>query len=305
MNKPVIKQFAQNLKYKYKFSSLLFDYFNINRRFRKENKFLKELSGLGASVLFAEELYNNISKEAEKVCHIIGLGWSLNDSIGVIDKNNSFVIGMNNAAISGLKFDLYLMEPGGCTPERTYIQKKIINDLLNLEKERILMKNIYTCEQNKLKYLIDSYVDKLSFIHNIGITCGNEKNLNYWIKKLMYRDIKSIKQYRSTVITAILIAKNAGFKKIVIHGVDFGGEYFYDAEIFKNKESYKPPQNEKYKLYKKSKNTLIHPTANKKMGIQQVLPIFQDRLADKGVSLLCASKKSPLSKILRIYNQTD
>ncbi len=300
-DRSLIKQFGYYLKYDLQFSSLLFDYKNMVQRYRKENKVLHALKEMGASVIQARDLYMSLSKHNNKVCHIIGSGWSLNESQNVIDKKKSYVIGLNYAALSRLQFDLYFMEPDYCLPEVTNRYVNIIDDLVRLDKSSILMKNVYTCDGNKIGYLMDSYGNRVSFIHNVGISIKNRNNMKYWSKKLLKQGKKSIKQYKSTVITAIVIARNAGFKNIVMHGVDFGGKYFFDAEKYKHLRRYKPAKDEVYINHEETDSLLIHPTAKARGGIQYILPVIKNKFNDEGISLYCATHKSPSAKILPVY----
>ena len=51
-------------------------------------------------------LHNKYRNHSDKACHIIGSGYSLNDSKGKIN-NEDFVIGFNFAALANLDFDLF------------------------------------------------------------------------------------------------------------------------------------------------------------------------------------------------------
>ena len=53
-------------------------------------------------------LIDKYRNHSGKVCHIIGSGYSLNDSIAKIKKND-FVMGFNFAALANLDFDLFFL----------------------------------------------------------------------------------------------------------------------------------------------------------------------------------------------------
>jgi hypothetical protein len=297
-----LKKYSRILKHDIKYTSLIFDSINIVKRYRREIKVLKSLKRLGADIIRADDLYMNICEHNNKVCHIIGSGWSLNDSIRIIEKNNSFIIGFNHAALSGLIFDLYLIEPDYNYYEITNLYPKIIDDLIKLDKSDVLMKNVFTWDGKDIGYLMDSFGERVSFIYNIGITCGSPRNLHFWGKVLSRKNRKSIIQYKSSAITAIIIAKNSGFKKIVIHGVDFGGKYFYDADNYLHLNKYKPPEQKIYSYYQNTDDGITHPTAATEVGIQYMIPIINTTFIHEDVSLYCATGKSPLANMLPIYN---
>ncbi len=50
-------------------------------------------------------------------------------------------------------------------------------------------------------------------------------------------------QFISTVVTGIFVAYHLGFEKIVVHGVDFGGKYFYDSDDFTGDINLRPDYN--------------------------------------------------------------
>ena len=101
-----LKVIRNKLKDNIRYTSLIYDYINLIYRYLSENKLLKKIATEGGIVLSAEDLHKNMRNESCKVCHIIGLGWSLNDSMSRINRANSYIIGMNNGALSGLEFDL-------------------------------------------------------------------------------------------------------------------------------------------------------------------------------------------------------
>lgn len=298
-----LKYIRDYLYFKNRYTSILIDYININIRKKKENKLLRQIEDNGGNIINSQELVNIIKKENDKICHIVGLGGSLNNSKELIDTKNAYIIGMNEAAISGLKFDLYLMEPGDGSDNRTKRQTAIIDDLINRDDTLILMKNVYICENKGIGYLKENYLKKLSFIQNLGIVCGNDRNITHWCKRVLRFNSKYILQYKSTVVTAIAIAKNAGFKTIILHGVDFGGKYFYEDSIYSEYEKYIPPINSRYSHFLNNKENLIHPTSNKKSGMEKILLILNKILEHDGITLYSATESSPLSDIIKVYNE--
>jgi hypothetical protein len=261
----------------------------------REDAFLDTIQSRNYEVKEIGQLYKEISSETHKTCHIIGLGWSLNDSKDSISNQDSFIIGMNYAALSDLKYDLYFLEQGICDDNETKLRKTILEKEIIHKAKRIYFKN--TSGHKEIDYILSNYGRNVTYMRNYVIICRNSKNLKYWMKELLCYDSRYLKQYKSTITAAIAFAKNAGFKKIVIHGLDFGGAYFFDDKDQVKPEmlKYIPPKTSQ------SSSKKVHQTAASSTGIQFAIPIIKEILVKEGVQLFAATEKSPLSRILDVY----
>ena len=234
------------------------------------------------------------------ICHIIGSGWSLNESKKKIN-NEDFVIGFNQAALSGLSFDLYYVEFGGPSVEE--ISKKqiaLIDEVVKKQTDLIIFKNIEE-KRNDPAFIKKYWGDKIFYMPDVQVPMYGEKYLEHTLKYLLVKNNRFLKQFCSSIIAGIGVAKNCGFKKIVIHGVDFGGAYFFDVPGYEHLNQYRPDEN-KNNTYKKPEKNSVHITAAGTIGIKESLPILKELCESEGVTLMSASDESPLSKILPVYS---
>lgn len=117
------------------------------------------------------------------------------------------------------------------------------------------------------------------------------------MEKFLRYDPIYLRQYKSTVISSIAFAKNIGFKNIVIHGLDFGGQYFYELDNFpEEKKKYIPPETSL------SRGKKVHQTAGSVCGTNDVLAHIRDILYKQDIHLFSATNDSPSSKILKVYS---
>ncbi|PKM13116.1 MAG: hypothetical protein CVV13_02490 [Gammaproteobacteria bacterium HGW-Gammaproteobacteria-3] len=113
------------------------------------------------------------------------------------------------------------------------------------------------------------------------------------------KDMTHIKQYASTSLTMIALARNIGFKKIVIHGLDFGGPHFFHADDFDNITNLKPA------IYDYQKDLPLHTTSDSNLGVgvKDVISVLFKLLEEDDVLLMAASSSSPASDYLPVYQQ--
>lgn len=255
-----------------------------------------------------------LKKEEKKatICHVIGSGWSLNRSVPSIS-DNDFIIGFNYAAIYDLKYDAYFFEFGGNSC------KAIMNDHLLLCQRRlnkdittILFKNVWE-DKNELDVLVDRWSKEAVFVKDYCMPVISHRYIYRVINRSMQIDKDGyLCQLCSTVFASVLLAYHLGFEEIVIHGVDFGGLYFYqDTDSISRSYSNDVRAiirdlsfNEMSNHYSNSTSSTSHPTATmskNNIGLQLVLLNLKKVLSENGVNLYCASNESPSSNILPVY----
>jgi hypothetical protein len=272
------------------------------------------LKAFGHPVLSALQVRKILNSKAkndnkDKVFHVIGSGWSLNKSISMI-KPNEFVFGFNFAALSGIKFDAYFVEHGGLkkVKEISDVQIKLIEEVVKKQTDLVFFKNIWD-GKNEIGYMHKNWPLLAYFVRDIDFTDQeiNIKNLNDLLKIILIGNNKNLMQYCSSAVVVIALAYQCGYKNIVLHGVDFGGEYFFDAEDFKGLKEYIPPRKTNYGIYsyQKMNTNDIHDTAKSKLGLKQVIPILKTLLEEKNVFIYSASAVSPLADMLPIYNTNN
>lgn len=271
----------------------------------KVKHILAILSKSGCDVIDLRDLKNMVlskfSTPQNTNCHIIGSGWSLNQSKAVIKKDDC-VIGFNQAALSGLDFDLYFFEFGGDKVDDISKQQIKLFDKLLGKKPIIVFKNVWE-DKNDVDYIVKYWGSKLYYIHDYAVPCMSKKNLVQSIGYMLNSDDKYLRQYMSSVITSIGFAAYCGFKTIVIHGLDFGGEYFFDADDFDGDNSLRPDSNRALGLYEKCSSSSVHSTSVGSIGVKSSIPIIRDLLKQSGVTIFSASRVSPLSEYLPIYEK--
>jgi hypothetical protein len=260
----------------------------------------------GCQFVYPNNIIENISNQNHKICHIIGSGWSLNDSLKKVEKD-SYVMGYNFAAFSDLNFDFYFVENAGVEPStnklrfKSIIQYMLVNETIISKTNDIYFKNIWQFP-NTVNEMVNLYADKLKFVRDVIIFSNKTNDARYIVAYMLQEDKRYIKQICSTNLTCIALAAMAGFKKIVVHGVDFFGPNFFDMESFVNvRKTELPCKSTKKYTYKDLKLMNIHGTMKDAIPHSILIKEFCNILKTRGVTLMSASKKSPLSKILPLF----
>lgn len=303
MNKDFIKNFSS----KYRLLNKVYLEIQTVMLKRRENKAVKYLNQESFNVLnkidLSKRILERYSLKKDSVCHIIGSGWSLNNSKKIISPND-YVIGFNQAGVSGLKFDLYFVEFGSIEEKETSLkQKMLIEEVILPQKGLVVFKNLWA-DRNELNFIMELWGRTILYVKDIPVNCYNSKFLSQSIAIFMKDDSEFIRQYSSTALTLVKFAKDLGFKEIVLHGIDFGGKYFFETEDFKdpaNLARYLPDKS-KTLVYKASGDSKVHITALSGIWMRESLPIASKMLTKKGVNLYSATSDSPLSKLLPIYS---
>lgn len=220
------------------------------------------------------------------VCHVIATGHSALDSYkaGIV-KADDYIIGFNFAAFLPYKFDFYFFEETFRTDGFFLERTKGITELLNKRMDYIsnlTYKNARaTCPKLMVKFLPD-----------IDFAVVMDKQLMYEnVKKLFAPPACLMPQYSSTVITAVMLAYHAGFKNIVVHGLDFSGPHVYhDEEVQKEAGMEAPTQHVPMDK--------IHMTASTQELIwPDIIKMFQT----KNANIFCASPKSNFKKYAPLW----
>lgn len=247
--------------------------------------------------------FNLINPNQFSSCHIWGSGVSANLTRKMIkNKNNIFNIGFNLSAILDLKFNFYFFENAQSNNLQLIdIQKMLIKDILRPANCTVVMKNIWQ-KKNDFELAIRSFGDQVNFVRDLTFPHHGNSDLaiDMCAKKLLKKDNYYFRQSCTTVITAIVFAYNLGFKKIVLHGVDLGGGYFYDDHSENYNKKYIPKIRWSYeseKFNKKWRNNSSHPTSD---CLVPFIKKISKLLNQNGIYLYCSTKKSGLSQYLTV-----
>lgn len=236
-------------------------------------------------------LHNKFRNHSDKACHIIGSGYSLNDSKGKIN-NEDFVIGFNFAALANLDFDLFFFEFAGkkCA-DVSNKQKEALKYLIQNKKNNIYFKNALL-PRNDLNFLYDHYGNDINIIEDIILQNRSTSTFDI-IYNLMYNEKSNLfMQYNSSLFFCINVAKSIGFKTIIFHGVDFKGPYFFD-----NLKSDDFFENNHYEKRELNQNHSINKTS---YGLEGYLSFLISKMENE-VSFYCATNKTPLKKYLKNF----
>ena len=243
------------------------------------------------------------NSKRSKVVHIIGSGWSLNKSVDIVDKSD-FVIGFNFSPLSMIDHDIYFIEFGGYKVfETSNFHRILADDIVIPSGGNVYFKNIWH-SRNDIQYIKNYIKGKYPLIKDYLVPFFSEDHIRQCLEICLKNNSNFLAQKGSTAISSVFLAYFFDFKEIVLHGIDFGGGYFFEQEDFNGYTIYK--ESAKKCMYNKNlqEGKQLHPTAAKKVGIKTILPILNKILYEKGVNLYTASSMSPSSKILPIYSKS-
>lgn len=239
------------------------------------------------------------------VCHVIGSGWSLNKSLHKISTDD-FVIGFNYSGLSDLRFDVYIAEFGGYSVSNaSFDHYKIATELLKREKPPlILFKNVWEWK-NDINFLNAYWVNVAWFVRDRIYPLPSKKNL-FKVLDLMMKDSSIyFPQCVSTVIFSILLAYKAGFSSIVVHGVDFGGRYFYECDGFVPAIPVFPNAAPQSGFYGSRSDFSSHPTSTGRVKLQDLLLSLNSLFLAQERGLYCGTSLSPSSQFLPVYKSNS
>ncbi|MDW7726677.1 MAG: hypothetical protein SCH70_06110 [Candidatus Methanoperedens sp.] len=293
----------ENLK-KIKFiRSLYTEFIEIKRKFKAAYGY-KILSKSGLNIIDRVQakklVLDRYEITAKSVCHVIGSGYSLNKTKKIIN-DKDFIIGFNRAALSGLSFNLYFVEIGSdCFEEFSKKQIQLVDDTVSKQTDLIFFKNIWE-DKNNINFILENWRNKVYYIKDYLIDCSESEDIKESVKELLSHKSRCLPQLKSTALTAIAFSDYLGFKKIVLHGVDFGGEYFFDADDFDGIKGYYSDPSKSTALYSKASKTSVHETARGDCGINSLLKPLASILKNRDVILYAATKETKSSEVLECY----
>ena len=236
---------------------------------------------------------------ADKECHILASGWSLNHSFELIERSKSFVIGFNFSFLKCPDPDLHFIENAS---DKNYLFfRNTIEQYCGLErfgvfnKTRVIFKNLSEFK-NSLKIIMLLYSGRTEFVKDKHYRVFGEDGLSSCLDD-MFKQADYLPQMISSVVSMIFLARMLGFKRIVIHGLDFSGPHFYGkdpAAIIFDGEAFLVPQEET------TVGAELHKTAigGNGIGVPSILNLLKSKLEKEGVELLAAHHLSPSAKIL-------
>lgn len=234
-----------------------------------------------------QSLVGNIKRNSD-ICHVIATGASALDAFqaGVI-KPDEYIIGFNFAAFLPYTFNFYFFEDTFSSGDFYKARTKAIAELLNKRKDHLpdlVYKNARTACPKMMSRLIP-YV-RFSVVFD---------RVFYYpvVKKLFSRPSVFMPQYASSVITAVMLAYHAGFRNIIVHGLDFSGPHIYHDKDLQKQTGVSAP------TPYVTKET-AHVTAT---GQEMIWPELIKAFSEKNVNVFCASPRSNFKKYAKIWRR--
>ena len=230
-------------------------------------------------------LVRSIQKRND-VCHVIATGASALDAYkaGVVQPDD-YIIGINFAAFLPYTFDFYFFDHSFSTNDVHIVRTKRMAELF--DKRIDLLPNLVY--KNSSKVSLDGM---LRFIPGLKFTVVYDKVFYYPnVRKLFARPSLLMPQYCSSTIASVMLAYHAGFKNIVMHGIDFTGPHIYHDKDLQEQTGIDAP----------------HPYVEKDVKHSSsdcqdlIWPMLMKKFAKKGVNIFCASPNSKFKKYAKIW----
>lgn len=188
-----------------------------------------------------QSIFSEINSKNKKVCHILGNGMSINESIKNIN-NKDYVIAINSGAILPVRIDLFITELHGkneLTHDQLMCNIHYFNKILSCLKNKdviIFIKNMWFGNVSPNIYDPNRQIDILPEYLCRHYPENNNDYMSFLVDFILNHEMNYIAQTYSTVLTAVNIAYKAGFQEIFIHGLDGKGSHFFHSELFDEHE---------------------------------------------------------------------
>lgn len=237
------------------------------------------------------------SKSDRLECHVLASGWSLNDTYSLIERKNAFILGFNFSFLKCPDPDVHFIENASLVDERFFINS--MQHYAGLERygvfksAQVVFKNISEFK-NSSKLIGLMYSKRAKYVRDKHFRLFSKGAVRPGLK-LMMQEQNSIPQALSSVISLVFFARIMGFKKIVIHGLDFYGPHFYGTDL--SRAVYEGID---HVCNLAAVEKIPHKTyvGESGVGVRDVLVELKVLLAEEGIQLVSASKKSPSAEIL-------
>ncbi|MDY6929934.1 MAG: hypothetical protein SWN10_22945 [Pseudomonadota bacterium] len=234
-------------------------------------------------------------------CHILGSGWSLNSSFSTIDFDKAFIIGFNFSFLKCVDPDLHFIENASLKNEMFFDNS--LDHYYALRKLEVFKKTIVVFKnlsefKNSRRLIRFMYSDKALFVRDRHYRIFGGDEINSVIKDMM-RYKKGVPQAVSSIISLIFLARLMGFKRIIVHGLDFCGPHFYGKDL--KKVIYHDYDFSEVGLDRTYQNDSDqHKTASGEngVGVRELLLRIKRYFADSGVEVIAATELSPSAQIL-------
>ncbi len=186
-----------------------------------------------------KETRQQFSHVINDICHIVGSGNSVNNSLAIINQDHDFVIGFNFAGLLPTKFDVYFIEVAsnsGPSAHSYMLHEQVIRSLSQRSNPMVVAKCLWGRQHWSADTINYALEGKLRFLIDVlprFPVNASPQNINVAYKSFISRKRNSFYiNGSSSSIFSVLYAYQLGFRNIVVHGVDFVGPHFFHARDF-------------------------------------------------------------------------
>lgn len=232
---------------------------------------------------------------SREICHVVGSGSTVFDSISSVGAND-FVIGFNFASLLPLSFNIFFIE--GCTYRSSSLSlaSRLLAECYKMRGSSLLIAKNLLINQYDLKLLRELYEEIPYAVPDIVLCwrlgpASRITNRAFLTRRLLRYDPLIMKQARSSIFTSIALAIHAGFKKIVVHGLDMGGPHFYSSNCVEWPKSVDREDIESYVLSSRGH----HDESPRYLDL---LYGFKSLSIELGIDLVSGCRQSRSSKVL-------
>ena len=234
-------------------------------------------------------------------CHIIASGSSALASIRKIRGGKDFVFGFNFAALLDLEFDAYFIEiasPRADVLELSDLQAELVSGMAAARLKMVFAKNLWEGGVD-LEFMRRNYRSPPPMISDIlmphlPLDRGDSAN-RATVRSFLKRRETFIPQIRTTAFTWLAIAHYLGFRRVVFHGLDMYGPYWFSQGEVDAPNAYLTRLR---KCFPEVSSAVPHETSQ---PVRCLLPVFADVLRARGCELFVGAKESPAAEFLPVF----
>lgn len=289
------------------FRRLYTEYFMVSEKLAADRRRSEFFSDIGPTDPASELCQRVKSKKRSETCHIICSGWSVLETHQNIRRGTDCIIGFNFAAFAPLDFDFYFIEGGSLTKtdrlkELTILQEQLIEPAYGVQIREMYLKNTFSwdCDpeyfkhrhRGQLRIIRDVHIPRTKYEQSVlhDAVCADYMTGN---------NGTYLYGYAATVLALIPIAVHAGFKHVVLHGLDLGGPHFYSREDFEAPPDIAPVL---HRVFPPRPLEYIHGTVGPTL---RIMPRLSRWAEGNGAKVYSASAKSKIAEVLEVYDPAD
>ncbi len=256
--------------------------FNSSKKHIYINLFLKNFNSLNKAQIINYLSRLRIKKNTKSIS-FLGSGESALNSLKILSSKD-VIIGGNLTCLLPIYQDVYFTEWCGKG------HAKLIPHLNNIYTKRsnyigLLINKSLSQKHNQIPYLKEFSLTKY-YLYEASRAILHKKDINIFINEALNKKRWFVTQSLSSLFTAISLAYLSGYKEINLFGVDFGGQYFWDTEKFKELGNKMLLPNDFPRGYRYGSETLYpirsysskHETSIAKFSSETILNSFSEKL---------------------------